>query len=591
MPRPLALASDQLALLIDRRYRVKELFTLPNDGHNHIVDQAIRLGVFADEKLSWCDYDEWLIDFKFDPAGVGRTTLHCANLGLVIQAEDSIQGNTWSRKLEVRNLRPESRTVRLFQTQRLNIAESDIGNTACWRPDLGQVVHYKGGYFFGFGARTVRSFTTGIAGFAAMEGTWRDAEDGVLSENPIAQGSVDSTLCVELTIPGSHAVETEFFMLAGRSFADLKSRGPGLTFSGEGTVEQRWEALMLTHARGPIIASLDSEIMETNRANYAYGWMRDGALVASLLAKRGRLNEAGKFFEWMARCEGPPYLQKYDAAGNLGASWHPWIRRGRFQIPTQPDETALPLIALRDFQKASGDLGSWRDRYAELAQYLMDHRDPATGLPNPGYDLWEERFGTHTYTVGTVIAGLEAANELALAFDDNPAPFRKAASDIRMAMEQRLRNHRTGTFARGLDEEGNLDERPDASLLLLAILGVVAVDDSTFEKTADWLERDLWVQSPVGGMARYPGDYYFRRSEAYPGNPWVITTMWLAQVRAMQGQRARAESLLNWAEERSERTGVLAEQYHPDTGEPLSVSPLTWSHAEVLATLDALRVE
>jgi GH15 family glucan-1,4-alpha-glucosidase len=31
---------------------------------------------------------------------------------------------------------------------------------------------------------------------------------------------------------------------------------------------------------------------------------------------------------------------------------------------------------------------------------------------------------------------------------------------------------------------------------------------------------------------------------------------------------------------------LLSEQLHPHTGAPLSVSPLTWSHAEFLVTVD-----
>ena len=37
--------------------------------------------------------------------------------------------------------------------------------------------------------------------------------------------------------------------------------------------------------------------------------------------------------------------------------------------------------------------------------------------------------------------------------------------------------------------------------------------------------------------------------------------------------------LLEWCCHRAGESGVLAEQFHPHTGEPLSVSPLTWSHA------------
>ena len=32
--------------------------------------------------------------------------------------------------------------------------------------------------------------------------------------------------------------------------------------------------------------------------------------------------------------------------------------------------------------------------------------------------------------------------------------------------------------------------------------------------------------------------------------------------------------------------GLLSEQLDPNTGAPLSVSPLTWSHAELITTVD-----
>ena len=39
---------------------------------------------------------------------------------------------------------------------------------------------------------------------------------------------------------------------------------------------------------------------------------------------------------------------------------------------------------------------------------------------------------------------------------------------------------------------------------------------------------------------------------------------------------------LQWAARHALPSGVLAEQIHPLTGAPLSVSPLTWSHATVV---------
>ena len=53
------------------------------------------------------------------------------------------------------------------------------------------------------------------------------------------------------------------------------------------------------------------------------------------------------------------------------------------------------------------------------------------------------------------------------------------------------------------------------------------------------------------------------------------------------GQLREALPILDWVAQHALPSGVLAEQVHPVTNEPLSVSPLTWSHATVVSTVDA----
>jgi GH15 family glucan-1,4-alpha-glucosidase len=42
---------------------------------------------------------------------------------------------------------------------------------------------------------------------------------------------------------------------------------------------------------------------------------------------------------------------------------------------------------------------------------------------------------------------------------------------------------------------------------------------------------------------------------------------------------------LDWAADPALSSGVMAEQVHPYTNAPLSVSPLTWSHATLVMTV------
>jgi GH15 family glucan-1,4-alpha-glucosidase len=96
----------------------------------------------------------------------------------------------------------------------------------------------------------------------------------------------------------------------------------------------------------------------------------------------------------------------------------------------------------------------------------------------------------------------------------------------------------------------------------------------------------LTVKTPVGGVARYENDSYHQISKDVahvPGNPWFICTLWLAQYEISRAKTVaearRAIPTLDWAVSRALPSGVLAEQVHPYTGQPISVSPLTWSHA------------
>ena len=75
-----------------------------------------------------------------------------------------------------------------------------------------------------------------------------------------------------------------------------------------------------------------------------------------------------------------------------------------------------------------------------------------------------------------------------------------------------------------------------------------------------------------------------------PGNPWFVCTLWLARYHLMRAQVAdelgRGLDLIRWAARHALPSGAMAEQLHPFTGEPLSVSPLTWSQAAFVTAVE-----
>lgn len=230
--------------------------------------------------------------------------------------------------------------------------------------------------------------------------------------------------------------------------------------------------------------------------------------------------------------------------------------------------------------------GSWKD-----AEFMVKFRDKQTKLPLPSYDLWEERYGVHSFTVASVIAGLYAASNFACAFgeDDLAEKYLNTADEMKEAMVKYLYHEGEKRFVRMGTRSGSgyeLDMTVDASLAGIFQFGAFSADDPLVVSTMQAIRDRLWVKTKVGGMARYVDDTYQQQSkdiDNIPGNPWFICTMWLGQYEIARAKTVedleRAVPIMEWVAERALESGVLAEQVHPETNAPLSVSPLTWSHA------------
>ncbi len=193
---------------------------------------------------------------------------------------------------------------------------------------------------------------------------------------------------------------------------------------------------------------------------------------------------------------------------------------------------------------------------------------------------------------------MKAAAHFAEAFgeSDLAARYDGAAEEMKKAALVHLWDEELGCFVRmvTVSQDGTVqkDRTLDSSITGLFIFGMLSPDDPRMQRAMQKLESSLWVKTDVGGMARYQDDYYHQVTKdiaTVPGNPWFICTLWLAQYRIAKAKNLEelheALPLLLWVCDRALPSGVLAEQVHPYTDEPLSVSPLTWSHAEFIATV------
>ena len=170
---------------------------------------------------------------------------------LLCQDAVDFHENLYMRRIEAKNTATEPREVRLFFHQDFYISSNEIGDTAYYEPERRAVYHYKGARWFLINAATpgkrsedaddtaegwhigVDQWACGHKGVNALLGTWKDAEDGVLSGNPIAQGSVDSTVGVHLSVPPNASRVAYYWIAVGKDFDDVtrlnrvvRRRGP-----------------------------------------------------------------------------------------------------------------------------------------------------------------------------------------------------------------------------------------------------------------------------------------------------------------------------------------------------------------------------
>ncbi|MBU6146096.1 MAG: glycoside hydrolase family 15 protein [Paenibacillaceae bacterium] len=641
MPRHLVTGNGKMLINLDAHSFMRDLY-FPYVGQlNHVSGYRCRVGVWVDGAFAWLDDGAWVRTLAYEPDSlVTRVTLDHAGLRVRLIINDGVhqRESIFLRRFVVENHAEQRREVRLFFHQDLVINESEVGDTAAYYPENHTVFHYKRDTYFMFNGSTgtegMFQYTAGVKRFNHAEGTWKDAEDGHLSGNPIAQGSVDSTISFRVLVAGNGQETMHYWMTAGHSLEETKKLNTYVLESGAGNLLdrtriywQRWvnkqhrssadldatlinlfkKSLLIVRSqiddRGAITAANDTDILHYNRDHYSYMWPRDGALVAYAMSMAGYQGTVTPFFHFCARAitdEG--YLHhKYNPDGTIGSSWHPYLHQGQRQLPIQEDETALVLFALWQDYAKHGVIELPQSLYPNLirsaARFLHGYIDPQLMLPKPSYDLWEERYGIYTFTASAVYAGLMAAANFARLFGDDTrcSRYERAAGQMKDAILTHLWDTKLQRFVRGLywkDGEWHKDEALESSVFGIFAFGVLPAEDVRVVQTMEAIKRGLSVKTSVGGIARYEQDYYFQKSTDWhtvPGNPWIICTLWVAEyeiaIAKTIADLEKPKQTLHWVAQHALSSGVLSEQLDPFDGSPISVAPLTWSHATYVLTV------
>ncbi|HEY6838230.1 MAG TPA: hypothetical protein VI389_05780 [Geobacteraceae bacterium] len=229
MPRDIPVGNGRLLVCFDYDYAIRDLY-FPHVGQeNHVGGRSCRFGVWVDGTFSWVG-PGWEIERSYEPDTlVTRVSLFRRELGILMVCRDCVDfhEDIYLREVTVENLSPEKREIRLFFGQDFSISGNSVGDTAAFDPQSGGVVHYKGPRYFLAnahvpGSDTQIAFAVGQKEIAAREGTWRDAEDGALSGNAIAQGSVDSVIALTLPVEGVSRGTALYWLAAAESWQKVR---------------------------------------------------------------------------------------------------------------------------------------------------------------------------------------------------------------------------------------------------------------------------------------------------------------------------------------------------------------------------------
>ncbi|MBI3740968.1 MAG: glycoside hydrolase family 15 protein, partial [Chloroflexi bacterium] len=334
MPRDLPLGNGSLLLAFDSAYQIRDLYWPHVGQENHATGHPFRTGVWADGVFRWFDDARWERDLRYDHETlVTAVTLKHPDLFVSIAASDSVDfhENLLVRRFQITNTSDRAREYIVFFHHDFHISGNEVGDTAYYEPERRAVIHYKAARWFLINGAIVpiegdprpnwtassdtapglvigvHQWACGLKEVNNLQGTWRDAEDGQLSGNAVAHGSVDSCVGFSVRIPAEQTRTMYCWLAIGSDFESvvhtnrtIRQRGP--QFFVERTVaywrlwlnrhrpdfkdlpaaiqHQYLLSLLIIRTQidndGAIIAANDTDISSSVRDTYSYMWPRDG---------------------------------------------------------------------------------------------------------------------------------------------------------------------------------------------------------------------------------------------------------------------------------------------------------------------------
>lgn len=589
----------------------------PDLGEDHLWDAYS--GIAYEGKFVWLHQLKLLEQISLPDTDIVVSRFSSPDGRLEVTTEDLVLRRTQAhaRQLTVKNIGSSPvRDLSVFFYQNLTANLFPTGDVCQYLPDVGALHHYENQAHFAIGLdQPPAQFQCGgVKNFLTnAQDAMNDSEDGKLHLN--VKSSAGAGLGVNgalasspVELPAGESISRRSFIAAGTHQAEaIQGLQQARNMSWAAMVQENkddWGAF-LQASRIPDMPPAEAEVykralivMKQHSARtgahlaaptstsppYRFSWPRDGSYIALAHLQTGHAHEARAFLDFMANNQKPN--------GSWAINYHT-TGQAFYDFGDRQNEHdqvgTLPWMMV-EYARQTGDSAWLQQKWPVIqraCEYLMQNQDAKTGLLGPTRDLWElSTSDTWTYSNAAGYAGFMAGAELAEQMGNaaSAARYRDAAARLKQGIEQYLWDEKGGYFVRGY----NLDRRRQdpkveaANLALVYPFKVFEANDPRMRQMADKIQGTL--SSAEGGIRRYTDDQY------YDGQPWPVTTEWLAIYYVLIGDKARAQALHNTSTRYAHTTGSLqlGEQYHEAEKRWVSAVPLTWSGAKYILAAQLL---
>lgn len=339
--------------------------------------------------------------------------------------------------------------------------------------------------------------------------------------------------------------------------------------------------------------SLPEQLGGSRNWDYRLCWLRDATFALYALMVGGYTEEASAWRTWLINAVAgtPEDLQiMYGLAGErrLTELELPWLPGYENSKPVRTGNAAYDqrqldvygevMAALYAARKAGlpADGDAWRVQRA-VARFVEDAwREPDNGI-------WEVRGPRRHFTHSKVMAWValdRAVKEVEThGFSGDVDRWRTVRDAIRDEVMAKGFNPAVNAFTQYYGSD-----QPDASLLMLPLVGFVDAADPKMVGTVDLIRRKL---THKGLIYRYACDTGVDGLEGDEG-VFLLCTFWLADVLAMRGDVAEATEIFERLLSLQNDVGLLSEQYDPVKQRQLGNVPQAFSHVGLINTAKRL---